>query len=71
MVAQRGGEFLAEAPAVWRAIVIDDAHLIIAEAVEPVFIEEELGILDQKIAHFGLAEVEHEPTGMAFVGKIQ
>jgi hypothetical protein len=59
MVSQRGGEVLAEAPAVGRAIVIDDAHLIVTEAVEPIFIEEELGIVDEKIAHFGLAEVEH------------
>ena len=71
MVAQRGGEILAKAPAVGRAIMINDAHLIVAEAVEPIFLEEELGIVDEEIAHFGLAEVEHQPTGMAFVGKIE
>jgi hypothetical protein len=71
MVLQRRGEVLAEAPAMGRAIVIDDAHLVIAEAVEAIFIEEELGVLDEEIAHLGLAEVEHKPTGMAFVGKIE
>jgi hypothetical protein len=62
---------LAEAPAVWRTIMIDDAHLIVTEAVDPVFIEEEPGILDEKISHVGLAEIEHQPTGMPSVGKIK
>jgi hypothetical protein len=71
MMAQRRREILAKAPAVRRAVVIDDAHLVVTKPVHAVFVEKELRVLNQEIAHLGLAEIEHEPAGMALVGEIQ
>src|SRR3954447_21499388 len=47
-----------------RAVVVDDADLIVAEAVDPVLVEVELRILDQEVADLGLAEVEDLAAGM-------
>ena len=46
VVTQRRREVLAEAPAVRRAVVIDDAHLIVAEAVYAILVEKEFRVLD-------------------------
>ena len=71
MRAQRRGEVLAEAPAVRRAVVIDDADLVVAEAVDAVLVEKELRVLDEEVAHLRFAEVEHQPARMSFVGEVQ
>jgi hypothetical protein len=64
---QCGGEVLAKLPSVRRTVVIDDAHLIITESVDAVFVEKECGVLDEEILHLRLGEVEHEATGMSLV----
>src|SRR5438105_15359709 len=71
MGANRGGELLAKAPAVWRAIMIDHAHLVIAKTVDTVFIQKKLGVLDQKVPYLRLGVVEHQPAGMTFVSEIE
>ena len=71
MEADRGAEILAKAPAVWGAVMIDHAYLIVAKAVDAVFIEKKRRVLDQKVPYLRLAEVEHEPACMAFVGEIE
>ena len=67
MKANRGGEILAKAPAVWRSIVIDHAHLIVSKAVDAVFIQKKLRVLDQEVPYLRLRVVEHQPAGMTFV----
>ena len=69
--ADGGGEILAKAPAARRAIVVDHAHLIVAKAVDAVFIEKKLRVLDQEVAYLRLAEVEHEPARVTLVGEIE
>ena len=48
---QRGGEILAKPPSVRRTVVIDDAHLVVTESVDTVFVEKECGVLDEEILH--------------------
>ena len=64
-------EILAETPAVGRAVVVDDAHLIVAEAIDAVLVEKELRVLDEEVAHLRFAEVEHQSAGMSLVGEVQ
>ena len=45
--------------------MIDHAHLVVAEAVHAVFVKEELGVLDQEIAHLRFAEVEDQSAGVS------
>ena len=71
MLVEGGREVLAEAPTVRGAIVVDHAHLVVAEAVHAVFVQEELGILDQEVPHLRLAVVEDESAGMAAVGEVE
>ena len=54
-----------------RAIVVDDAHLIVAQAVDPIFIEKKLCVLNQKVANLRLAEVEHQSSGMPDIGEVE
>ncbi len=68
---QRGGEVLAKPPSVRRAVVIDDAHLVVTESVDTVFIEKEFRVLDKEIPHLRLGEVEDEASGMALVREIE
>ena len=65
VLVERRGQVLAKTPAVRRAVMIDDAHLVVAEAIDAIFIKKELRVLNQEVAHFGLAEVEHKAAGMA------
>ena len=71
MRADCGGEVLAEAPAVRRAVVVDDADLVVAEAVDAILVEQELRVLNEEVAHFRFAEVEHEAARVSFVGEVE
>ena len=71
MVAQRRGQVLAKTPAVRRAVVVDHAHLIVAEPIDAIFIEEESGVLDEKVAHFRFAEIKDQPAGVSAVGEVE
>lgn len=63
------GQVLAKRPTVRHTVVVDDADLIVAEAIDAVFVEEEARVLDQEVAHLGLAEIEDQPTGMPMLEK--
>ncbi|MBN2196749.1 MAG: hypothetical protein JW751_28335 [Polyangiaceae bacterium] len=56
------GELLAELPP---AVVVDDRHLVIADAVDPVLRGHRLGVLDQEAPHGRGRVVEDEPAGPA------
>ena len=45
VMVERVGQVLAERPAVRGAVAIDDAHLILAEPVDAILVEEELRVL--------------------------
>ena len=68
---QRRREILTEAPALRRTVVVDQANLVVAEAVDTVFVEEESGVLNQEIAHLRLDEIEYEAARMAFIRKVE
>ena len=70
-VAQRAGQVLAEGPAGRRAVVVDDADLIVAKAVDAVLVEEEAGVADQEVAHLRFGEVEDQSAGMAVVAEVE
>src|SRR5688572_5000047 len=71
VIVHRRREILAEPPAVRCAIVVDDAHLIVAEAIHPVFIKEESCIVDQELSNLGFAKVKNESAGMPFLEKVK
>ena len=71
MSAQCRGEILAEAPPVGRAVVIDDADLVVPETIDAVLVEKELRVQDEKVAHFWFSEVEHQPAGVPPVGEVE
>ena len=54
-----------------RAIMIDNAHLVVAQTVDAVLVKKKLGVLNQKLTHLRFFVVEHQPAGMAFIGKVK
>src|SRR5688572_32964916 len=71
MGAQRRGEVLAEAPTMWCAVVIDNADLVVPEAVDAVFVEKERRVANEKVAHLRFSEVEHQSARMTLVAEVQ
>ena len=57
-----GVEILEEPPAVSGVGVHDHADLVVAEAVDVVFLEEKPGVVDEELADFGPGEGEAEST---------
>jgi len=70
-VVEGVGQVLAEAPAVGCAVVVDHAHLVIAETVDSIFLQEEPGVLDEEVAHLGFAEIEHQTAGVTAVEEVE
>jgi hypothetical protein len=51
--------------------MIDDADLIVTEAIHAIFAQEELGVLDEEVSDIGFAEVKDETTGVPFVEEVE
>ncbi len=64
----RIGEVLAEAPA---AVLVDHRHLVVAEAIDVVLGQVELGVVDQELPHVGVPVRENQPAHIPLVGEIK
>ena len=65
------GNVLAEQPAVFAALVFDDAYLVVAETITMVFSEIELCIVDQELFDSIVPVCEHQTTGPAVIREIE
>ena len=52
-------------------VVRDDPHLVVADAVDPVLLQEGRGVVDQELPDVGVPEREHQPAGPALVGEVE
>lgn len=53
------------------AVVVDHTHLIVSKSIDSILIQAEDRVVDQKLPNLRLAEIEHEPAGMADLGEIE
>ena len=63
--AQSIGEVLAKEPP---AMLIDDRYLVIAQAIEMIFLQQHLAVIDQELPHFRLPKGKHQPARASIVG---
>jgi hypothetical protein len=54
-----------------RTVAVDHTHLVVAEAVDAVFVKKESGVLNQEIPYLRLGEIKHQAARMAFVRKVE
>ncbi len=65
------GDVLAEQTAMFAALVVNNADLIVAETVYMVFVEVEEGIVDEEAFYLILPIGKHQAAGPAAVGEIE
>ena len=51
--------------------MVDHTHLIVSKSIDSILIQAEDRVVDQKLPNLRLAEIEHEPAGMADLGEIE
>src|SRR5713101_4485256 len=69
MRAECASQCLTKIPAFPIAVAVDNAHFVIAEAVNAIFIEQEERVINKKLSHAVTLEIENIPARPGFVGE--